>query len=315
MEVVKGSKELSDLGLGTVLTIGNFDGIHLGHQALIEQTVSLAKKYSLKSVVMSFRPHPIKVLFPEKELKRLFSYRDQEEVLEGMEVDFFVQQAFSRKLSELSAERFLSELIVKPLNPKAIVVGYDFAFGANREGSIGYLEKYCAQNQIELVVQSPIRVHGEVVSSSLLRKLIHEGRMDFASQCLGRSFYLEGVVEKGAGRGRQIGFPTANVFTKAESFPKVGVYVSLTSVGGITYPSITNVGKNPTFEEETRRPVQVETHILNFDADIYGDSITVEFLDFLRPEKKFGSVDDLIQQIQVDVKQARDFHDKVGANQ
>lgn len=314
MERVKGISQISKDLHESVVTIGNFDGLHLGHQALINKTVELSRQFSVSSVVMSFRPHPMKVLFPEKELHRLFGFRDQEDQLKLMGVEYFVQQPFSRELSELSAERFLNELILKPMNPKALVVGYDFAFGANREGSISYLEKYCEKYNIELHVQSPIRVDGEIVSSSLLRKLISNGEVSFASKCLDRNFYLEGVVEKGAGRGKQIGFPTANVFTKAETFPGLGVYASITQIGGKRYLSVTNVGKNPTFEEETRRPIQVETHILDFDEDIYGDNIRVEFCEFLRPEKKFSSVEELISQIKQDVETAREVHDKMGTS-
>lgn len=314
MERVKGISKIEESLNGSVVTIGNFDGLHLGHMALIRKCVELGKEYSVPSIVMSFKPHPMKVLFPEKELNRLFDFKDQEIQLGAMGVDYFVLQPFSRELSELSAERFLSELVLKPLNPKALVVGYDFAFGANREGSISYLEKYCEKNDIALHVQSPIRVDGDIVSSTLLRKLIGEGKISFASKCMGRNFYLDGVVERGAGRGRQIGFPTANVFTKAETFPGLGVYASITHIQSKAYASVTNVGINPTFEEETRRPIQVEAHILDFDQDIYGDNIRVEFVEFLRAEKKFGSIEDLVAQIKLDLEKARLVHGKMGTH-
>ena len=312
MKTISGVSKLESSLQSSVVTIGNFDSIHLGHQALIGKTVELSKKHKSSAVVMSFRPHPVKVLFPEREIHRLFSYEDQADQLENLGIELFVQQPFSRELSELSAERFLSELILKPLNPKAIVVGYDFAFGANREGSIQYLEKYCEKNSIELFVQSPVRVDGEIVSSSLLRDLIANGKVMFAKKCLDRYFYLQGVVEKGVGRGRKIGFPTANVFTKAETFPSAGVYASFTRVNGIRYKSVTNVGSNPTFEDETKRKIQVETHILDFDEDIYGDTIKVEFIKFLRLEMKFSGVEQLVSQINKDVQEARGVHDEVG---
>lgn len=314
MQLFEGVDKISRHDFRSVVTIGNFDGVHLGHQALIQKCISEAKQRSQKAVVLSFRPHPIKVLFPEKNIKKLFSYADQEKRLEDFGVDFFVRQPFSRDLSDLSAERFLNEIVIKPLNPSMLVVGYDFAFGANREGTIEYLKEYCSTNEIELHVQSPVRIEGEIVSSSLLRSLIAEGRMALASNCLGRNFYLQGVVEKGAGRGRKIGFPTANIFTSAECFPKNGVYTSKVQLNGRAYASITNVGENPTFEDKTRRPVQVETHILDFDKDIYGDILRVEFVEFLRSEKKFSGIEELVGQIKEDVVRAREYHEKMGSD-
>tara|TARA_Y100000780_G_scaffold232485_1_gene264501 strand:+ start:23728 stop:24681 length:954 start_codon:yes stop_codon:yes gene_type:complete len=314
LQLFEGVDKINQHDFRSVVTIGNFDGVHLGHQALIQKCISEAKKKSQKAVVLSFRPHPIKVLFPEKNIKKLFSYADQEKRLQEFGVDFFVRQPFSRDLSDLSAERFLNEIVIKPLNPSMLVVGYDFAFGANREGTIEYLKEYCKTNEIELHVQSPVRIEGEIVSSSLLRSLVAEGRMALAAKCLGRNFYLQGVVEKGAGRGKQIGFPTANIFTSSECFPKNGVYTSKVLLNGRSFASITNVGENPTFEDKTRRPVQVETHILDFDQDIYGDILRVEFVEFLRAEKKFSGVDQLVEQIKEDVIKAREYHEKMGSD-
>ncbi|MFK8138661.1 MAG: bifunctional riboflavin kinase/FAD synthetase [Bdellovibrionales bacterium] len=314
MEIIKGTHRLEKALSRSVVTIGNFDGVHIGHKSLLDEVLLKAKELDCCSVVMSFRPHPVKVLFPEREVPRIFDFEDQENVLERMGIDFFVQQPFSRELSRLSAERFLTEIVLKPLHPLAIVVGYDFAFGSNREGSLEFLHDFGKRMGIQIIVKPPIRYIDKIVSSTLIRQKIEEGNMKFVGQALDRPFFLDGVVERGAGRGRQIGFPTANVFTKSEIFPRIGVYLTTTVVGSKSYPSITNVGKNPTFEEENRRPVQVESHILNFDADIYGDSIKVEFLDYIRAEKKFNSIENLVEQIAADVKTAKDMHAKMGGS-
>ena len=314
MQIYDSAQAVAPSEQRSVVTIGNFDGIHLGHQALIGRCVAEAKARNLRSVVMSFRPHPVKVLFPERNIKRLFSYQDQQEALTAMGVDVFVVQAFSRALSELSPIRFLNEILLKPLNPQMLVVGYDFAFGAHRQGSIPFLKNFCEENQIDLHIESPVRWQGEIISSSLLRRWIEEGEMKRVNHCLGRSFYLRGVVEKGAGRGKQIGFPTANIFTDTETFPRKGVYISKTWLHGKPWLSVTNVGDNPTFGSQNRRPIQVETHILDFDQDIYGDSLKVEFIDYLRPEKKFSGIEELVAQIGQDVRAARDYHAALGSD-
>lgn len=314
MQIIKGVSEFKCPLNKTVVTIGNFDGVHIGHRALLNKTLELSEKYQAHSVVMSFHPHPIKVLFPEREFTRLFEETDQEGILRDMGLEYFVQQPFSRELSGFSAERFLNEIVLKPMNPCAMVVGYDFAFGANREGSLEYLENFCKKMNIELAIIPPVRERGEIVSSSLLRSIVQDGQIEFASKLLGRPFYIKGIVEKGHGRGKKIGFPTANVFTQAECYPKKGVYLCRTLIRGKVFKSLTNVGNNPTFQDQTRHPIMVENHILDFDDDIYGESIKVEFLEYLREEKKFSGVEELVAQITKDVSTARSISIEMGGD-
>tara|TARA_B100001248_G_scaffold260601_1_gene249291 strand:- start:5346 stop:6275 length:930 start_codon:yes stop_codon:yes gene_type:complete len=301
MQTFEGVEKLTQDFKSSVLTIGNFDGIHLGHQALIEAVLENAKKYDAPSVVMTFEPHPHKILFPERNLKRIFAHSDQQNTIAKYQVDYYIKQAFSRDLSSLSPERFFLDYIFKPFNPKVLVVGYDFSFGANREGSIEYLKKLSASYGFELIVIPPIRVEGEIVSSSLIRRSLENGQVEKVKALLGRPFYLEGVVEKGKSRGKSIGFPTANIYSTNEIYPANGVYACHVHYQNKKYTGVTNIGKNPTFEEATKRDVQVECHILEFDQDIYGEDLKIEFLEHIREEKKFSGVEELVAQISKDV--------------
>lgn len=305
MIVHNGIKSLPAALQSSVVTIGNFDGLHLGHQKLIEKVIDLANQKNAESVVMTFEPHPAKVLFPEKQLQRLFSLQDQQDMLQKWGVKHYIVEPFSRALSELHRDQFLYDWILKPLNPQALVVGYDFNFGSNREGNTSYLESKAKDLRLELHVIPPYKIENEIVSSSAIRQLIADTKMQKANQFLGRPFYLQGVVEKGAERGRKIGFPTANVYSTSETYPAKGVYACYVYHNGQKYVGVTNVGNNPTFQEATKRPIQVEAHILDFDKFIYGEDLKVEFLDFIRGEQKFSGVNELIEQIKKDVAQVR----------
>jgi riboflavin kinase/FMN adenylyltransferase len=305
MIVHNGIKNLPAALRSSVVTIGNFDGLHLGHQKLIQKVIDLAALKNVDSVVMTFEPHPAKVLFPEKQLQRLFTLQDQQDLLRKWGIKHYIIEPFSRSLSELHRDQFLYDWILKPLNPQALVVGYDFNFGANREGNTSYLESKAKDLRLELHVIPPYKIENEIVSSSAVRQLIADTKIGKANQFLGRPYYLQGVVEKGAERGRKIGFPTANVYSTSETYPAKGVYACNVYHDGKKYIGVTNVGNNPTFQQATKRPIQVEAHILDFDKFIYGEDLKIEFLEYIRGEQKFSGVDELIVQIQKDVAQVR----------
>lgn len=217
-------------------------------------------------------------------------------------MDILVIEPFSRHLSQTSAADFLQQYIFEPLKPKALVVGYDFSFGANRQGGVAQLEEISKKKGITLEVFPAFEVEGGVVSSTRIRQTIAQGDMPLVRKLLGRPFYLQGIVEKGNQRGRKIGFPTANLTILSECLPSIGVYATWTWVRGQKYKSATNVGVNPTFQDSG--PVSVESHILDFDDYIYGEEIKVEFVQRLRAEQKFKSIDELKAQLQSDVKNA-----------
>lgn len=309
MIVVHGIARLHTQVTKSVVTIGNFDGLHFGHREIISKAVSKAKELKAQSVVMTFNPHPRKILRPDLHHVQLFDHKDQERELQKMGVDVLIFEPFSRDLSQLTPEKFLTDYIIKPLSPIALVVGYDFAFGANREGTLSTLEKLCEKNGLDLDVVHAVKTEGLVISSSEIRKAVKEGRVDLARKMLGRSFYISGLVEKGDQRGRILGFPTANLATNAEVYPKVGVYATYTRVRDEIHKSVTNVGYNPTFVETSGKnnPLKIETHILNFNKDIYGEEIEVHFEQFIRPEMKFSGIEALKGQIQHDISTALDF--------
>ncbi|MCC6276548.1 MAG: bifunctional riboflavin kinase/FAD synthetase [Oligoflexia bacterium] len=289
----------------SVATIGNFDGLHLGHRALVNRVLELAKKRHCLSVVLTFDPHPVKVLFPEKGLKQIFDLEDRLRCLTELGVGRIVVMPFSRELSQLSPESFFNQVVLQDLRCEILVIGHDFSFGKDRAGTLDVLKRLGNQSGVEVIVEPPVMLDGKVVSSSGVRRAVSNGNMELAKRLLGRPFYMKGVVVKGAGRGKKIGFPTANLFTQSDLYPKGGVYVTEAVVKGQLFQSVTNAGTNPTFTSGHQVPVQIETHILDFNEDIYGEKIEVRFHQFIRDEKKFSSVEELIKQIALDSSQAR----------
>lgn len=294
----------------SVVTIGNFDGVHLGHQQLIESVTREARYYGVPSVVYTFNPHPVKVLHPERATERLFDLRDQQEQFEARGIDVVITEPFTLEFSKVTPQEFLENYIVQNLHPKTLVVGHDFSFGANRAGNIPFLEEFCSRRGIRLIIIPPFQHGGVVVSSTKIREALQEGRVEKAQELLGRSYYLRGPVEKGFQRGRTIGVPTANVHPDVEFTPRKGVYFTLTKFAEHLHPSITNIGVNPTFHESGQSPVKVESHIFDFEAQLYGIEVEVILLHFQRDEMKFGGLDELKQQIANDMSEARRYFDE-----
>jgi riboflavin kinase/FMN adenylyltransferase len=292
---------------GSCLTIGNFDGVHLGHRALLKTVVSRARKAGVPSVVMTFEPHPVKVLHPDRGLNRIFDFNDQKEQLESLGIDLLVVEPFSREFSQVPADRFINEWVFKPFSPNCVVVGYDFSFGADRVGSINFMKERAEKLGFELEVVAPVKVDGVLVSSSQIRKAVESGDVKLAAALLGRPFFVRGLVEKGAGRGRTIGVPTANIRTTAETIPKRGVYAAMAVVRSERYMAVVNLGLNPTFNENTTQALSVEAHLIGFVGDIYGEELRLEFYERLREEKKFSGVEELVAQIRKDIEAGKNI--------
>lgn len=313
MQVFQGIQDLKSKGgafAASVVTIGNFDGVHLGHRHLLKTVTQEAGFLGVPSVVYTFHPHPVKVLHPERGPQRLFDLKDQQDQMNEAGIHTLIVENFTREFAQVSAREFLEEFLLKPLAPKTLVVGHDFSFGADREGNLHTLEQYCRTHNIKLIVIPPFQFDGAVVSSSRIRALLKQGDIESAERLLGRRYYLRGPVEKGFQRGRTIGVPTANVHPDVEFLPRLGVYVTLTGWGGKLLPSITNIGINPTFTEGKKKPVKVETHIFDFNAEIYGAEVQVHLLHFLRDEKKFSGLEELKDQIQKDFSAAGKYFDE-----
>jgi len=287
------------------IVIGNFDGVHLGHQKLIQASIEWAKEHAGYSMVLTFHPHPMTVLHPEKMHTRIFDLEDQKNQIQKYGAHGVFLQPFSREFSEFSSEIFMNEFIWKGFRPAHLVVGFDFSFGKGRTGSIEILQKFCNEHGISLKVVPPFTVQGEKVSTTAVRSALLSGELKKAEKFLGRPYYLKGVVIKGEQRGRLLGYPTANIKPVVDFYPKTGVYATLTKRKGVLFPSVTNVGLNRTFVDGDSQPIKVETYLFDFHEDIYGEEIEIILRQYLREEKKFPSIEDLKKQIGDDVTEAR----------
>ncbi|KYG60323.1 bifunctional riboflavin kinase/FAD synthetase [Bdellovibrio bacteriovorus] len=310
MHILQGVKQLNSPLEASVVTIGNFDGVHLGHQQLVENVVREAQYFGVPSVVYTFHPHPVKVLHPERATYRLFDLKDQQEQFAQRGIEYVIIEEFTKDFSKVSPQDFLEKYIVEKLHPKTLVVGHDFSFGADRAGNIPFLEKFCAEKGIRLIIIPPFQYQGAVVSSTSIREKLKNGEVEKANELLGRTYYVRGHVEKGFQRGRTIGVPTANIHPDVEFTPRQGVYCTLTKIGSHMHPSVTNIGVNPTFQENGKGPIKIETHLFDFDAHLYGMEVEVYLLHFIRDEMKFSGIEELKAQIQKDMIETRRYFDE-----
>ncbi|MBN2044273.1 MAG: bifunctional riboflavin kinase/FAD synthetase [Anaerolineales bacterium] len=288
------------------LTIGSYDGVHLGHQQIIHQITAGAHQAGAPAVVLTFFPHPAIVLRGPRDSFYLTLPEEKAELLGEMGVDEVITYPFSRQTSETEPEDFIRMLITH-LGFSHLWVGYDFALGKDRKGDVETLISIGEKYGFVVHVIEAYQQDGEVVSSSRVRQAVEAGRIMAANRLLGNRFTIRGKVIPGDGRGSTIGIPTANLAVARErAVPGPGVYVCLATVEGETYPAVTNIGVRPTFEDAPVAP-RIETHILDFSGDIYGSEISLAFVDFLRPEQKFSGVDQLVAQIRADIAQGREI--------
>jgi len=285
-----------------VLTIGNFDGVHLGHREIFRRVVARAAEYAGTSAVMTFVPHPLKVLAPEKLRPMINTYDEKERLIRASRIDMLLSLPFSRDFAKLTAEEFVGEILVKRIGVRHLIVGYDYAFGRERAGDVEVLHALGEQYGFTLEVLEPVREGERLYSSTRVRELIAAGEVREAVGWLGRHFSLEGTVVRGDGRGRGLGFPTANLATAKELLPAQGVYAVKVRVGEHYYDGVANLGRNPTFPGATGG---VEVHLLEFDQDIYGKPVRIYFIDRLREERTFSGPRELIAAIHADIDRAR----------
>jgi len=285
----------------TSATIGIFDGVHLGHKSIISLIRKEAVKNNLTSCVVTFFPHPQKVL-RGVDMPLIVPLKERFRLLEKEGVDITVCFNFTKAFSKISAKDFIKEYLVEKINIKSIFVGPDLFFGRNREGNVELLESMGKSFGFETKTVRPVYFEDELISSTAIRQFIEDGNVNKAANFLGDCFTVEGVVKEGERRGRDLGFPTANLDTDWELLPKKGVYITWAEINGKKLKSITNVGTRPTFG---KNQLLIESHILDFNDDIYGDTIRVSFIDRLRDEKRFDNVESLISQISTDVEKAK----------
>jgi riboflavin kinase/FMN adenylyltransferase len=289
---------------GSVLSIGSFDGVHLGHQALVSRLVQHARLARLPAVVLTFFPHPSVVLRGRQPALYINTPDEKAELLAGLGVDYVVTRTFDVGLSHLSADAFL-DLLRTHLGLRALVVGEDFALGYRREGGRIFLEQAAPQRGFRLEIVPPLMLDGEPVSSTRVREALRSGDVRRAAAYLGRPFVLPGTVVRGVGRGRKLGIPTANLgFWNERAYPAPGVYACWAEFAGKTYPAVTNIGMRPTFNDGLLHPV-VEAHLLGFSEDLYDQEVRLSFVERLRDEQRFEGAEALSAQISRDIERAR----------
>ena len=305
MEIVRNPTSSSDLPRGGVVTIGNFDGVHRGHQMLIQDAVARARELGVPAVALTFEPHPERVLRPDSGLRLLATPGQRAQLLARCGIDALVELAFDRRFAATSAEEFAREFLHRRLAPREVRLGSNFRFGARRMGDVALLERMGAQHSFAVVGVEPLLDGGEPISSTRVRREVAHGRVEEAAALLGRVVLVDGRVYSGERMGRRLGFPTINVGVDNELIPAHGVYVTglhIPSFGKV-FPSVTNIGVRPTIYENYH--VTVESHVLDFIADVYREEVRVFFYRRLRDERVFPSSVELVTQIRKDVESAR----------
>jgi riboflavin kinase/FMN adenylyltransferase len=284
---------------GPVVTIGNFDGVHLGHRSLLDATLAKAAAMGTVGAVYTFHPAPRDVLRPDNPIPRIQALDDKIARLHEAGIAHVVVEPFSREFGAHSAEWFAREILVGRLGASALVLGWDFRFGRGREGNVDKLREWL---DIDVAQVSPFEREGEVVSSSRIRQSVRAGRLEQAARLLGRPHELVGTVHHGDARGRELGFPTANIRCDTELLPPDGVYAVRVDVEGVIMGGVANLGMRPTFEGTERR---LEVHLFDFDGDLYGKRICVRLAGFVRGERAFSDAQSLVTQIRADAARAR----------
>lgn len=293
MNTIKSINEINNKNK-SVITIGNFDGLHKGHQVLIRETVDYAKKNNIQSIVFTFENHPANYFIPNS-VKHIISEKQKLAILKNMGVDMVISIHFDDYMTKITPNEFVRDILVNKLNIEKLIIGHDFTFARNKEGNTESLQLLSYKYKFNLQVVSPIRINGIRVSSTKIRGLILEGSLDKVRQYLGCNYQLEGRVIHSKKLGRTIGFPTANLESDNNMvIPKNGIYATKVYIEDKAYFGATNIGYNPTVNGKS---LSIETNILEFDEDIYGKNIKVEFLERIRDEKKFSSLEELKNQL------------------
>jgi riboflavin kinase/FMN adenylyltransferase len=305
MEIVRGLANLNTSYPNTVLTIGNYDGIHLGHQKILAMVLNRAQEIGGTSMVMSFDPHPVKVLAPERNMKLLTTPEEKARLLEEMGIDVLLCVKFDKEFSSMLPDDFIQYVLVDKIHVKEIIVGTEYAFGKNKKGTIDLLRRRGEKLGFGVKAVRNVLVHGRAVSSSTIRGFLQKGAVSEVTNYLGRAYSIEGTVIKGKGRGRSIlHVPTANISTPVEIAPKEGVYAVRVGLEDIVYNGVANIGKNPTFGNAE---VSYEVHLFDFDGDLLGKNLRIYFIERIRGERTFPDAESLGKQIQDDIERGKEI--------
>ena len=309
MEIISGIENLKRPFRNPVVTLGNFDGVHLGHQKIFKRIKEEASKIDGEGVVITFEPHPLKVLAPEKFLPLLTPFRKKMMLIERSGIETVLCIEFSLAFSEISPFEFIKNNLVEKVKVKKVIIGYNYHFGKGQRGDVQTLKDAGKVFSFEVEVMEPLKVGQTIVSSSMIRDLIQRGEVEEASKLLGRDYPIIGKVVEGAKRGQTLGFPTANLEISDGLYPKAGVYAVEVVWHQQRFNGLANVGLNPTFLPEQTgkgKPISLEVYILDFNRDIYGEEIEADFKRRIRDEVRFKSPSHLIIQIQKDIQWAQE---------
>jgi len=291
-----------------ILTLGNFDGIHLGHRALLQRVVQDAKARDGRSVVLTFEPHPLTILAPQRAPRLILTHKDKMVLLQSYGVDAVIIQPFNSAFANVEAEAFVRGYLVERLKVHKMWVGKDLRFGKGRKGRVEDLIRWGAEGGFEVGIVGPVHLGGVRISSSRIRDLIKRGDVHEVQGFLGRYHFASGRVIPGYQRGRQLGFPTANIVTRTEMLPSDGIYATFLEADRRLWSSVTNIGVNPTFGGGPRT---IESYIFDFSGDLYGRSVKLFFVKRIREEKKFPTPEDLVGQMKKDVLGAQEILNQV----
>ena len=305
MIIINDLKDLKKPLNNPALTIGNFDGVHKGHLVLFEKVKEIARNIDGQSAVMTFEPHPIKVMKPGNGPPLITPTKQKLRLISEAGIDVILSIPFTVQFASISAQDFVKDILVKKIGVREIVVGYDYTFGSGRQGSIDLLRSMGDEIGFKVHVVEPIHLNNTLVSSTSVRNLVQAGDLVEAKRLLGRDYQISGSVTKGAGRGGKVlGFPTANLLPVDELIPKKGVYAVRVEMDTGKYYGVCNIGNNPTFGGS---PLSIETHLFDFSGDILGKEFTIKFIQRLRQEKTFSGNEELADQIKEDIKRAREL--------
>ena len=304
MKIIHAPRELQPSGRKVCLAIGFFDGVHLGHQQIVRQTISDARQHEAITLVITFNRHPNTIVASDRVPPLIYTLPQKLRAIEALGVDTLLLIHFDKQFSQQTGEEFIRGLARDLGALQSICVGANFVFGYRRGGNVELLKKLGEELKFTVHGLAAIELDGKAVSSTRIREAIQAGELNAAGQMLGRAYSLSGKVVRGDGLGKQLGFPTANIDFDGLALPPRGVYVVKANVGGRTWPAVLNIGIRPTLDNPTPK-LQVEAHLLDFQGDLYEQQVEITFVEKLRDEKKFGSLTDLREQIGHDIQEAR----------
>lgn len=302
MKIYQGASQIKEKLRNPVVTIGNFDGVHMGHQALFAKVIERAHSIEGVSVVYTFDPHPLKVLQPQRSFPLITTREEKQQAIEWCGIDVLISEHFTESFAQMSMEAFVGEVLCSAIQAKEIFIGPDYRFGKGRKGTTDLLKSLGERCGIKVNILGNIEIGGVEVRSTMIRNLVLEGKVNESKRFLGRAYTLKGTVIPGNAIGRKIGIPTANLDPEKELYPRSGVFAVKVLFDGHYEKGVLNIGSNPTFPG---KGFSLEVHILDFARELYGSQVEVIFVEKLRDEKKFDSPEQLVEQIRKDIEEAR----------